>query len=184
MHHAGFYGNSQNQTFNESSTSGQDYLAEVCRDWEAAAKKAKTKRTVIIRTGIVLAKEGGAVAKMLPVFNIFAGGPLGTGQQWCSWIHRSVQFLSRLTHTCFESTDCSQIKLRCCLKLNVAFQKVSDAACVQHLCRRSLGTGQHWFSWHQRSMQSLLELMLEAFCRLLTLGRQPFTRILFRFMHT
>ena len=86
---AGFYGNSTNQTFNESSQSGADYLAEVCRDWEEAAKKAKTKRVVIIRTGIVLSKEGGALAKMLPIFNIFAGGPLGTGQQWCSWIHRS-----------------------------------------------------------------------------------------------
>lgn len=85
---AGFYGNSQNQTFNENSSAGQDYLAEVCRDWEAAAKKANTKRVVIIRTGIVLSKEGGALAKMLPIFNIFAGGPLGTGQQWCSWIHR------------------------------------------------------------------------------------------------
>ena len=86
---AGFYGNSQSQTFNESSNSGRDYLAEVCRDWEAAAKKAQTKRVVIVRTGIVLAKEGGAMAKMLPIFNIFAGGPLGSGQQWCSWIHRS-----------------------------------------------------------------------------------------------
>ena len=84
----GYYGNSQNQTFNESSNSGQDYLAEVCRDWEAAAQQAKTKRVVIVRTGIVLAKEGGALAKMLPIFNIFAGGPLGNGQQWCSWVHR------------------------------------------------------------------------------------------------
>lgn len=41
-----------------------------------------------MRTGIVLAKEGGALAKMLPIFNIFAGGPLGNGQQWCSWVHR------------------------------------------------------------------------------------------------
>ena len=85
---AGYYGNSQNQTFNESSNSGRDYLSEVCRDWEAAAKQAKTKRVVIVRTGIVLAKEGGALAKMLPIFNIFAGGPLGNGQQWCSWVHR------------------------------------------------------------------------------------------------
>jgi NAD dependent epimerase/dehydratase family enzyme len=85
---AGYYGNSQSQTFNESSTSGRDYLAEVCRDWENAAQQAKAKRVVIVRTGIVLAKEGGAMAKMLPIFNIFAGGPLGNGQQWCSWIHR------------------------------------------------------------------------------------------------
>ncbi len=41
-----------------------------------------------IRNGIVLAKEGGAVGKMLPVFTIFAGGPLGSGKQWCSWVHR------------------------------------------------------------------------------------------------
>ena len=43
---------------------------------------------VVVGAGIVLAKEGGALGKMLPVFNIFAGGPLGTGRQWCSWIHR------------------------------------------------------------------------------------------------
>ena len=43
--------------------------------------------------GIVLAKEGGALGKMMPVFNIFAGGPLGSGRQWCSWIHRSAQMI-------------------------------------------------------------------------------------------
>ncbi len=96
---AGYYGNSQSQTFNESSTSGRDYLAEVCRDWENAAQQAKTKRVVIVRTGIVLAKEGGAMAKMLPIFNIFAGGPLGNGQQWCSWIHR---FVAAFISFCFS----------------------------------------------------------------------------------
>ncbi|BDA50894.1 Epimerase family protein SDR39U1 homolog, chloroplastic [Coccomyxa sp. Obi] len=84
----GFYGTSESQTFSEASSSGGDYLAEVCRDWEAEAQKAKSQRTVIFRTGIVLAREGGALGKMLPVFNIFAGGPLGSGRQWCSWIHR------------------------------------------------------------------------------------------------
>ncbi|KAK9907451.1 hypothetical protein WJX75_003998 [Coccomyxa subellipsoidea] len=84
----GFYGTSESQTFSEASSSGRDYLAEVCRDWESEAQKAKTERTVIFRTGIVLAREGGALGKMLPVFNIFAGGPLGSGRQWCSWIHR------------------------------------------------------------------------------------------------
>eukprot|EP00887_Chlorella_sp_A99_P005637 scaffold1.g5637.t1 len=83
----GFYGSSEGATFNEQSASGRDYLAEVCREWEAAANKADT-RVVILRTGIVLAKEGGALGKMIPVFQIFAGGPLGSGRQWMSWIHR------------------------------------------------------------------------------------------------
>jgi hypothetical protein len=83
----GYYGNSDTQTFNEASANGSDYLAEVCRDWEAAAARAAT-RVVVLRTGIVLARGGGALAKMIPVFTIFAGGPLGSGRQWCSWIHR------------------------------------------------------------------------------------------------
>lgn len=83
----GYYGANDYTTFNESSDSGSDYLAEVCREWEAAAGKAQT-RVVILRTGIVLAREGGALSKMIPVFQIFAGGPLGSGRQWCSWIHR------------------------------------------------------------------------------------------------
>ena len=83
----GFYGTSETATFNESSLSGGDYLAEVCREWEAAANEAKC-RVVVLRTGIVLAREGGALAKMVPVFEIFAGGPLGSGRQWFSWIHR------------------------------------------------------------------------------------------------
>ncbi|PSC67365.1 epimerase family SDR39U1 chloroplastic-like isoform X2 [Micractinium conductrix] len=83
----GYYGNSESQTFSESSAPGRDYLAEVCREWEAAASTAQA-RTVVLRTGIVLAKEGGALGRMVPVFSIFAGGPLGSGRQWCSWIHR------------------------------------------------------------------------------------------------
>ena len=83
----GFYGTSETATFNESSASGNDYLAEVCREWEDTAMKAMC-RVVVLRTGIVLAKEGGALAKMVPVFSMFAGGPLGSGKQWFSWIHR------------------------------------------------------------------------------------------------
>lgn len=84
----GYYGISDNATFSETSPAGNDFLAEVCRDWEAAATEAQVDRLVIIRTGIVLGKDGGALARMLPVFQLFAGGPLGTGSQWCSWIHR------------------------------------------------------------------------------------------------
>lgn len=76
----GFYGASETASYDEDSKSGNDYLAEVCREWEAAAQKAEVDRTVIVRTGIVLAREGGALAKMMPVFQLFAGGPLGSGR--------------------------------------------------------------------------------------------------------
>ncbi|KAL6764283.1 epimerase family protein slr1223-like protein [Haematococcus lacustris] len=87
----GFYGNSQSSSFVEESGSGADYLAEICKEWEAAAMMASSQagvRTVVLRIGIVLAPDGGALAKMMPVFQIFAGGPLGSGRQWMSWIHR------------------------------------------------------------------------------------------------
>lgn len=84
----GYYGTSETATFDETSPSGNDFLAEVCQVWEAEAAKVKQSgtRLVILRTGIVLG-NGGALAKMLPPFRLFAGGPLGTGKQWFSWIH-------------------------------------------------------------------------------------------------
>ncbi len=86
----GFYGTSETETFTESSPAGQGFLAEVCQAWEAAAKMVEPLgvRLVILRLGIVLAADGGALGKMLPPFKLFAGGPLGTGNQWFSWIDR------------------------------------------------------------------------------------------------
>jgi uncharacterized protein (TIGR01777 family) len=85
----GYYGTSETATFDETSPAGNDFLAEVCQAWEAEAKKVKDAgvRLVILRLGIVLG-NGGALAKMIPPFKLFAGGPLGTGRQWFSWIHR------------------------------------------------------------------------------------------------
>jgi uncharacterized protein (TIGR01777 family) len=85
----GYYGTSETATFEESSAAGDDFLAEVCQAWEAEARQVKDAgvRLVILRLGIVLG-EGGALAKMIPPFKLFAGGPLGTGNQWFSWIHR------------------------------------------------------------------------------------------------
>ncbi|KDP27636.1 hypothetical protein JCGZ_19641 [Jatropha curcas] len=84
----GYYGSSETQVFDEHSPSGNDYLAEVCREWEATALKVnKDVRLALIRIGVVLGKDGGALAKMIPLFMMFAGGPLGSGQQWFSWIH-------------------------------------------------------------------------------------------------
>ncbi|XP_022135861.1 epimerase family protein SDR39U1 homolog, chloroplastic isoform X2 [Momordica charantia] len=84
----GYYGTSETAVFDERSPSGNDYLAEVCREWEATALGVnKDVRVALIRIGVVLGKEGGALAKMIPLFMMFAGGPLGSGKQWFSWIH-------------------------------------------------------------------------------------------------
>lgn len=84
----GYYGSSETRVFDERSPSGNDYLAEVCREWEATALTVnKDVRVALIRIGVVLGKDGGALAKMVPLFMMFAGGPLGSGQQWFSWIH-------------------------------------------------------------------------------------------------
>lgn len=86
----GYYGTSETETFDESSQPIEsDFLSKVCQAWEAAAHKVEASgtRLVILRTGIVLAM-GGAVAKMLTPFRMFAGGPIGSGRQWFSWIHR------------------------------------------------------------------------------------------------
>lgn len=84
----GYYGTSETRVFDETSPSGNDYLAEVCREWEGKALEVdKDVRLTLIRIGVVLGKDGGALAKMIPLFMMFAGGPLGNGRQWFSWIH-------------------------------------------------------------------------------------------------
>lgn len=85
----GYYGTSETAAFDEASAPGNDFLAQVCREWEAEAQRVKDAgvRLVILRFGIVLGM-GGVITKMLPPFKLFAGGPIGSGQQWFSWIHR------------------------------------------------------------------------------------------------
>ena len=85
----GYYGTSETTVFDESSRSGVDFLAQVCKNWEVEAQKVKEYgvRLVILRIGIVLA-NGGALGKMIGPFKMFAGGPIGSGKQWFSWIHR------------------------------------------------------------------------------------------------
>ena len=85
----GYYGTSETATFAENSPAGNDFLAQVCQNWETEAQKVTGLgvRLVILRTGIVLA-DGGALGKMIGPFKMFAGGPIGSGKQWFSWIHR------------------------------------------------------------------------------------------------
>jgi uncharacterized protein (TIGR01777 family) len=102
----GYYGTSETASFDENSPSGSDFLAEVCQKWEAAAEKVQDygTRLVILRTGIVLG-NGGALAKMIPPFKLFAGGPIGSGRQWFSWIHRDD--LINLIIYCLDRPDIS-----------------------------------------------------------------------------
>src|SRR5882724_9960910 len=84
----GIYGNRGDELLTEESKMGADFLAELARDWETEALKAEALgiRVVLARFGIILAREGGALAKMLLPFKLGAGGRLGSGKQWMSWV--------------------------------------------------------------------------------------------------
>ena len=84
----GYYGDRGDELLTEESTPGTNFLASVCREWEAAAKPAAQKgiRVVHLRFGMVLSPTGGAMAKLLPPFKKGLGGVLGTGRQYVSWI--------------------------------------------------------------------------------------------------
>ncbi len=85
----GYYGPGADQVMTEQSAPGTDFLAQVCVDWEAstAAVESMGVRRVVIRTGVVLSPQGGALPKMALPFRLFAGGPLGSGKQYFPWIH-------------------------------------------------------------------------------------------------
>jgi uncharacterized protein (TIGR01777 family) len=94
----GWYGESGNRAVIESDRVGDDFLAAVCHEWEAAADLAGDVRTVKLRTGLVLDPTGGALGKMLPLFRFGLGGRLSNGKQWWSWITlhdqiRAIAFL-------------------------------------------------------------------------------------------
>lgn len=84
----GFYGESITEEFTESSPAGKGFLADVCVQWEDATEKAAKAgiRVAHLRTGIVLSPKGGALKKLLPLFKLGAGGRMGSGRQWQSWI--------------------------------------------------------------------------------------------------
>jgi uncharacterized protein (TIGR01777 family) len=103
----GYYGSRGDEILTEASPPGQGFLAEVCEEWESAANLglALNMRVVRLRTGIVLGREGGALARMLPAFRAGAGGRLGSGEQWMSWIHLDdlvAMILAALTNEKFN----------------------------------------------------------------------------------
>lgn len=96
----GFYGNTGDEAVDESAPRGDDFLADVVVAWEAAALPASEAgvRTPLARTGIVLARDGGALAPLLPLYKAGLAGPIGSGEQWWSWITlrdevRAIEFL-------------------------------------------------------------------------------------------
>ena len=85
----GYYADSGEDEIRESDPPGPGFLSEMCRDWEAEAARAKTLglRVCSLRFGVVLARRGGALGLMLPIFRAGLGGKLGDGMQWFPWIH-------------------------------------------------------------------------------------------------
>ncbi len=85
----GFYGESQTQSFDESTSPEGGFTHELCSKWEACARQVEDQvpRLVMLRTGVVMAKHDGALKKMLPAFKMGVGGKVGRGSQWFSWIH-------------------------------------------------------------------------------------------------
>ena len=84
----GFYGGRGDTLVDESMPPGDDFLARLCVDWEAAAREAEVvSRVVLLRSGVVLGKDGGGLSPLMMVFKLGLGGPWGDGSQWWSWIH-------------------------------------------------------------------------------------------------
>jgi hypothetical protein len=99
----GYYGSRGDAVLDETAEPGSSFLAEVCVDWEAAAAAADALgvRSVSLRTGIVLAREGGALPAMALPFRLGLGGRIGDGRQWIAWIHADDQV--KLVRACLES---------------------------------------------------------------------------------
>jgi uncharacterized protein (TIGR01777 family) len=86
----GYYGPRGGEVVTEEAPAGSDFLADVCVRWEEEASRAANRtRVVFVRTGLVLERDGGALAQMLPPFKLGVGGPLGSGRQFWPWIHRA-----------------------------------------------------------------------------------------------
>lgn len=108
----GIYGERGDEFLDEDSTPGTGFLSELCRKWEAAAAEAAQAGIHVIsaRFGVVLDKDGGALARILPLFRLGLGGPLGSGRQWMSWISaqdtaRALAFLANRANREFPAVE-------------------------------------------------------------------------------
>jgi uncharacterized protein (TIGR01777 family) len=101
----GYYGSRGDEPLSESAPPGEDFMAQVALQWEAAAMAAREKgaRVVTPRFGVILGHQGGAMLKMVPFYRLLLGGPLGSGRQWFAWMHiddllSAIDFLMQHTH--------------------------------------------------------------------------------------
>jgi uncharacterized protein (TIGR01777 family) len=99
----GFYSDAGDAELTEAAPAGTEFLAETCQSWESAALAAARSRVVLMRTGIVLGREGGALRAMAPIFRAGLGGRIGSGQQWMPWIHLDDE--ARLALFAMENLD-------------------------------------------------------------------------------
>ena len=108
----GYYGDRGDELLDESSTPGNDFLGTLARDWEGAAASIADAgvRLVLLRTGIVLAPDGGALEKLLLPFKLGVGGPIGGGRQWMSWISLD-DHLGAMEHALFTDTLAGPVNL-------------------------------------------------------------------------
>lgn len=102
----GYYGSTYEHLNTEEDQPGNQFLSDVCKSWEEEAFKAKSicKRVVILRFGVVLGKEGGVLKKLIPIFNLCAGGKLGNGKQYFAWISLD-DLISIINHVINSNLD-------------------------------------------------------------------------------
>lgn len=99
----GFYGTRGDEPLTETAPAGSDFLASVCVEWEARARESRATRLVLLRTGLPLDADGGALPKLSLPFRLFAGGRMGSGRQYFSWIH--VDDWVRLVRWAIDTAD-------------------------------------------------------------------------------
>lgn len=127
----GYFGDRGDELLTEDSRPGSDFLAKLCIDWENAAEQIGAKRTVMLRFGAVLTKNGGFLEKVVPLFKFLGAGKLGSGKQWFPWIHidDAIEVIFRALN---DNLLCGPINV-------VAPQKVTNAQLTEEL-RAKIGT--------------------------------------------
>jgi hypothetical protein len=163
----GYYGTSETETFDEESSPGSDFLARVCAGWEREARRAADlgMRVAIVRTGVALGKDGGALEKLLPPFRAGMGGVVGSGRQWLSWIH-----IDDLVGIYLTALDRAQGPLNACApnpvtnstftkELGAALNRPARVTVPTFVLRAMLGEGAEMLLHGQRVLPSRTEAL-------------------------